>query len=112
MNDLIACCELDCESCEARIATVNDDDGLRRKVARLWSELNHAEITPEMIQCTGCRLPGAKTPYSDALCPIRRCAGVRNHATCGSCAEMERCGKLGMITKNNAQALENLKADN
>ena len=112
MNDFIACCGLDCESCEARIATVNDDDALRRRVAKLWSELNHAEITPEMVNCTGCRLPGAKTPYSGALCPIRRCAGARKHATCGSCAEMEHCGKLGMIAKNNPQALENLKKRN
>ena len=112
MNDFIGCCGLDCESCEARIATVNDDDDLRRKVAKLWSELNHAEITPEMIHCTGCRLPGEKTPYSEALCPIRQCVRSRDHATCGDCVEMERCDKLGAITKNNAQALENLKKSN
>ena len=109
MNDFIACCGLDCEKCDARIATVNDDGELRRKVAELWSELNHAEITPEMIHCTGCRMPGAKTPYSEALCPIRQCVKLRKYATCGDCAEMARCGKLGTITKNNAQALLNLK---
>lgn len=109
MKEFIACCGLDCERCEARLATVNDDDGLRRKVAKLWSVLNNAEITPEMIHCTGCRLPGAKTPYSEALCPIRRCVRSRKYATCADCAEMERCAKFGAITKNNAQALVNLK---
>lgn len=29
MKQLIACCGLDCESCDARIATVKNDDELR-----------------------------------------------------------------------------------
>ena len=45
MKDFIACCGLDCEVCEARLATVNDDDALRQRVARLWTELNGVEIT-------------------------------------------------------------------
>lgn len=31
MKDLIACCGLDCENCDARKATVNNDDALRKK---------------------------------------------------------------------------------
>ena len=38
MNQYIACCGLDCETCEARLATVNNDDALRAKVAKLWWE--------------------------------------------------------------------------
>ena len=50
MKQLIACCGLDCESCDARIATVRDDNELREKTAQLWSELNLSLIhilTPE-----------------------------------------------------------------
>ena len=43
MKDLIAYCGIDCKTCEARIATVNDDDELRSKVSKLWSELNDIE---------------------------------------------------------------------
>ena len=53
---MIAVCGLDCGKCEARIATVNNDEALRQKVAREWSELNKVLITPEMICCTGCHL--------------------------------------------------------
>ncbi len=35
MKDFIAYCGLDCESCEARLATVTYDDALREKVAKL-----------------------------------------------------------------------------
>ena len=57
---------MDCEACEARIATVNNDAELRQRVAKEWSELNGVEITPEMINCAGCRIDGGE----DALLRI------------------------------------------
>ncbi len=111
MNQYIAYCGLDCETCDARIATINNDDALREKVAGLWSELNGVQITPEMINCTGCRIEGVKTPYCESLCQIRRCAREREVQTCGSCSEMEGCEKLRAITGNNAAAWERLKAE-
>ena len=36
MKELIAYCGLDCESCEARIATARNDDALREKVGTVW----------------------------------------------------------------------------
>ena len=109
MNEYIAYCGLNCEACEARLATVNNDDALRQRVAREWSELNGVEITAEMINCVGCRIDGVKTPYCESLCPIRQGALERNLETCGSCGELERCERLGMIVKNNPDALRNLK---
>lgn len=111
MNEYIAYCGLHCEACEARLATVNNDDALRQSVAREWSELNGVEITPEMINCVGCRIDGVKTPYCESLCPIRQCAMGRGMETCGSCGEMENCGKLRAIITNNAEALQNLRAE-
>ena len=108
MNKYTAYCGLDCESCEARIATVNNDDSLRRKVAVLWSELNGVEITPEIIHCVGCRIDGVKTTYCESLCPIRQCAMERDMETCGACGAMESCEKLRAITDNNSDALKRL----
>ncbi|MBQ7715792.1 MAG: DUF3795 domain-containing protein [Clostridia bacterium] len=109
MKEYIAYCGLDCEECEARLATVNDDSDLRVNVAKIWSELNGVEITPEMINCVGCRINGVKTPYCDKLCPIRQCAMDRQVETCGDCADLKRCEKVGMIIKNNPDALRNLE---
>ena len=111
MNQYIACCGLDCETCEARLATVNNDDALRAKVAKLWSDLNGVEITSEMINCVGCRINGVKTPYCESLCPIRQCALGRGVETCGDCSEMESCEKLGAITEHNTDALNRLKTN-
>ena len=34
MNEYIAYCGLNCEACEARLATIHHDDALRRRVAK------------------------------------------------------------------------------
>lgn len=109
MNKFIAYCGLDCEKCEARIATINNDDVLREKVSKEWSELNHTTITKEMINCTGCRIEGAKTPFCDSICEIRKCARSKNVETCGNCKEFTQCDKVKMITEHNEEALNNLK---
>ena len=67
------------------------------------------EITAEMINCTGCRIDGVKTPYCQSLCPIRQCAMGKEIETCGKCSELESCEKIGAIISNNPSALEKLK---
>ena len=109
MDKLIACCGLDCEKCDARTATLTNDDGLRERTAALWSKLNGVTITPEMINCTGCRTEGAKTPFCDRLCPIRGCVREKGLDTCADCAQMDGCRTLGRIAENDPSVLENLK---
>jgi len=112
MKDMIAYCGLDCEKCDAYLATVNDDQTLREKTAKLWAELNNAPILPEHINCEGCRVDGIKTVFCDKLCAVRQCALKRGVDACGECPDMEGCQTLGMIISNNPDALENLKGQN
>ena len=56
MRNMIAYCGLDCGKCDAYLATINDDQALREKTAKLWAELNNAPILPEHINCEGCRV--------------------------------------------------------
>ena len=109
MDKMIAHCGLDCSKCDAYIATINNDDELRESVAKSWSELNGVEITPEMINCEGCRVDGVKTPFCDGLCEIRQCALAKQYATCGSCDELLSCAKVDMIIGNNKEARERLE---
>ena len=108
MDSLIAYCGLDCAKCEARIATITNDNKLRAEVAKKWSELNGIEITPEMINCEGCRVDGVKTIFCDKLCEIRQCALHKNYETCGYCDDMNTCSKIKMIIGTNKDALDNL----
>lgn len=111
MKEFIGYCGLDCETCEAHLATIHNDDEERHRVAKLWSELNGAEITAEMINCTGCRLDGVKTPFCESICPIRKCALSKGVETCGLCSELDTCEKVGTIIKNNPDTLKNLKRE-
>lgn len=111
MRKMIAFCGLDCEKCDAYLATINNDQALREKTAKLWAELNNAPILPEHINCEGCRVDGMKTVYCNSLCSIRKCALEKGVGTCGECPELEKCQIVGMITDNNPDALKNLKAE-
>lgn len=110
MKQLIAICGLDCEKCDSYIATKNNDQALREKTAKYWSELNHVTILPEHINCEGCRMNGVKTVYCSNLCEIRKCAVAKGYDTCGDCQDKYACPKVGAIWQHNPQAKENLKA--
>lgn len=109
MKDMIGYCGLDCEKCDAYLATVNNDQALREKTAKQWAALNNAPILPEHINCEGCRVDGVKTVYCDHLCEIRQCALKKAAANCGVCPDFEKCRLVGTILSNNPDALKNLK---
>ena len=98
-NQLIGCCGLDCKKCDARIATLTNDNALREKTAALWTKLNGVTILPEMINCTGCRIEGVKTPFCDRLCPVHNCVREKGLNTCADCGQMDGCPTLGRIAK-------------
>lgn len=108
MKNMIAYCGLDCEKCDAHIATVNNDDLLREKTAKLWAEMNNAPITAEMINCDGCRVDGVKTPFCDSMCEIRKCALKKRVETCADCSEMQDCKTVAEILNNSKEAKKNL----
>lgn len=111
MRRNIAYCGLDCEQCDAYRATVGNDQVLRERTAKLWSELNNVEILPEQINCLGCRADGVKTVFCSNLCEIRKCAVKRSVETCGGCPDMEGCKTLAAVVSSNHSALKNLKAE-
>ena len=106
---MIACCGINCETCEARIATMKNDDKMRVEVAKKWCEMNHTDqITPESINCTGCRVEGIKFYYCSHLCEVHKCVVAKGYETCGDCPEMGTCPTLKAVTANSPEALKNL----
>lgn len=106
---LIACCGLDCGNCEARKATIANDDALRKEVSRKWCEMNHTDqITPETINCMGCRADGVKFPYCGFMCEIRKCVMAKGFETCADCAEKVSCPLLSPFVQTNEEVRTNL----
>ncbi len=89
--------------------TINNDQALREKTAKLWAELNNAPVLPEHINCEGCRVDGMKTIYCDSLCAVRQCAVQKGVTTCGDCQGFETCRMVGTILADAPDALSNLR---
>ncbi len=106
---MIAYCGLDCDQCEAFIATRNNDDALRVKVAAEWAKQYNAPIKPEHINCTGCKSAGVKTYYCDQLCEIRKCATRKSVGTCAECPDYA-CALLTPLLAAAPQAKRTLEA--
>jgi Protein of unknown function (DUF3795) len=109
MEKLIACCGLNCATCDARIATINNDDELRKATAEKWRvAYNATNLSYEMINCTGCREEGVKFAHC-AECQIRNCVQAKGFDTCGDCLEMGNCTIVAGVHKYVPEAITNLK---
>ena len=112
MENIISCCGLDCAACDARIATLANDDELRARTAEKWKvQFGAADISIELINCTGCMEPGVKLGHC-LQCQIRNCVISNGFKTCADCDKMASCDLLKMIHQYSPEALENLKSLN
>lgn len=111
MEKLIACCGLDCATCDAYIATAADDNNLRAQTAEKWKVQFGADVTSEMINCTGCREAGVKFAHC-ADCVIRNCVHKKGYQTCAECELLENCAHTKDIHTFVPSALSNLKSLN
>ena len=95
--------------CDAQIATLKNDDDLRKATAEKWkTAYNAQDLTYEMINCTGCRIEGPKFSHC-TVCEIRNCAISRGFETCADCNEMQTCTIVAAVHKYVPDAKENLK---
>ena len=112
MEKLIACCGLNCASCDAQIATITNDNELRAQTAEKWKvQFNAPHITTEMINCTGCREAGVKFSHCD-MCEIRNCVKSKGMQTCADCDQLDTCPMVKGVLQFVPEALENLKSLN
>jgi hypothetical protein len=112
MEKIIACCGLNCATCDARIATISNDDVLRKATAEKWrAAFNAPDLTYGMINCTGCREEGVKFSHCEQ-CEIRNCAKAKGLETCGDCKDLETCNLIAAIHKFVPEAMTNLKSLN
>lgn len=112
MEKFIACCGIDCAKCDARIATITDDNELRKATAEKWRvNFNAPDLSPSMINCTGCRAEGVKFNYCE-VCEIRKCVKNKGFESCGNCQKMETCSLVAGIHKFVPEAIANLKSLN
>lgn len=99
---MIAYCGLDCSKCEAYLATRENSATKRQATAQKWSQIYQHDITPEQINCTGCKSGGAKFFYCNT-CEIRRCCTSKGVEHCAAC-ENYICDTLAGFIKRAPEA--------
>ena len=98
MEKMIALCGIVCTECPAFLATKNDDDNERKKIAEMWSKQYHSDIKPEDINCEGCLSDGGKVFNYCRVCEIRKCGQEKSVQNCAYCVEYV-CEKLDNFFK-------------
>ncbi len=96
MAPMTAFCGIDCSGCPAFIATQNDDDDARAKVAQEWTQGYGSEFKPEDINCDGCTATAGRHIAFCDQCDVRACCIERELVNCGWCADYP-CDKLDKI---------------
>ena len=82
---MIAYCGLDCSKCDAYLATTENSDVKRIETAQKWTRMFRHKITPEQINCEGCR--SGINFFHCSKCKIRQCCISRNVDHCAACSK-------------------------
>ncbi len=104
---LIAYCGLACDECPAFKAFAANDEELRKKAAKEWSEIYKADIKPEDINCTGCTSEDGIKFRHCFECKIRSCCKAHDLENCTHCDDYA-CDLISGFLEAVPEAKENL----
>jgi hypothetical protein len=93
MDKLIGFCGLVCSECPAFIATQNDDDIERERIAKEWAKAYKHDFKIEDINCDGCVSTEGRHIGYCGFCEIRACAIQKTIKNCAYCEDYI-CEKL------------------
>ncbi len=99
MQEIIARCGLQCNECEAYIATMNNDEAEIIRISTEWSEKYGSEVDPADVWCEGCLADsGRQSAHCRSTCNIKKCAVEKQALNCGHCQDFS-CETLGQFFK-------------
>lgn len=107
MERIIAYCGLDCSVCPAYVATINNDDAARAKLAEEWGKAFNIEMKPEDINCDGCLSKDGRHVGYCSMCGIRQCGIEKAVENCAHCVDYS-CEKVSAFHLQAAPAKETL----
>jgi hypothetical protein len=106
---MISYCGLICTECPAYLATVNDDDAERQRVAEMWSKEFGGDFKASDINCEGCLSQGTLFSHCNE-CGIRKCGMDRGVENCAHCDDYA-CDKLSGFLENVPMAKKTLEKE-
>ncbi|OQX53235.1 MAG: hypothetical protein B5M53_07210 [Candidatus Cloacimonas sp. 4484_209] len=97
-DKMIAFCGIICNECPAYIATKNNDDELKKKVANDWSS-DEYPLEPQDVVCHGCLVTNQRMMKFCSECKVRECGLKKGVKNCAYCDEYP-CEKLNALWKH------------
>ncbi|MEH0019706.1 MAG: DUF3795 domain-containing protein [Desulfobacter sp.] len=82
---VISYCGLDCQACDAFVATKNKDNQLKTQVAQRWSRIYSRTVTADDVFCKGCKSKGTQGIYCQTMCPVKPCCREKCIENCTGC---------------------------
>ncbi len=107
MTQLVACCGLVCNECDAFLATALDDKEWRNRLAEFWSKQYKSQIDPAGINCLGCTTKSSVKLSFCGECAIRACCTSKGFENCAHCGDYP-CSNLDFIFNNAPEARNKL----
>ena len=103
MKDPICYCGHDCSRCVTYLATLSDDDTLRRQSQTFYRDRLGIELPLEKLRCAGGRTEDRLLLCRD--CPFIACCSRRGIASCDDCpnspCEMLRAYRARFVNRAN-----------
>jgi hypothetical protein len=90
---MTAYCGLVCTECPTYMATINDDDDAREKVALQWSRQYNTKLEAADINCDGCKSGNGRLFKFCTVCEVKKCGDEKKVETCAHCEDYE-CSKI------------------
>jgi len=110
MTPIYAYCGLDCETCEAYVATQAGDQAAQLDLLARWrAEYDSPQMTIEAVTCDGCTSQGRLGGYCPD-CPVRACGSEKGVENCAHCDAFEGCELVGDFIAEIPVAKANLDA--
>ena len=108
MEKMVGYCGIVCSDCPVLVATRNNDDVERKRVAEIFTKQYGKEYKAEDINCDGCVSDSSRIFRYCNLCEIRKCGREKSVENCGFCAEYP-CDKLSKLFAEYSVAKETLE---
>ncbi len=84
-TNIIGCCGHDCSRCITYLATIKNDDALRKQSQQFYKTMFGMNIPICEVNCLGCR--SDKVFILCKSCPFTKCASERKIDECSECVE-------------------------
>ena len=106
---MYAYCGISCSDCGAYIATQKNDDALRAKTAKEWSEKFKIDVKASDMNCDGCLSNSQRLVQHCSVCDVRKCAREKKVQSCAFC-DSYPCEKLNKLFAGMPEAKKTLDA--